>query len=277
MCFSELFREQFAKVGGDAMLFKRTQNAYSMIATGRINCIGLQAVLKLKRRQDFPSRVYDFLVRSDDTLVMDIAVQNMDPIVLAIVPKKHIRSYRKNKDIESFTNQKLTHSIPDFPENFAILSDSEESPQLLLTPDIVHTIRDFYQYINAIHISDSFPGQYKKVLRFIYKIPSVDKMEDIRILLMMALHLIDVMATFHLSGPAKKRLQNLRNQAHLATEKEKEKEDSKEALEKRQEEKRKKEQQKYEQMTPEQRAKVDQKRARREAKRNQGKVKVVYA
>jgi len=88
LCFSELFKEHFAKIGSDAMLFKRTQNAYSMVATGRINCIGLQALLKLKRRQDLLSRVYDFIVRSDDTLVMDIAMNNLDPIVFALVPKK---------------------------------------------------------------------------------------------------------------------------------------------------------------------------------------------
>jgi len=255
------------------MLFKRTQNAYSMIATGRINCIGLQAVLKLKRRQDLLYRIYDFFTKADDTLVMDIAMNNLDPIVLAIVPKKQVRSYRKNKDIESFTNQTLSHSIPDFPDALTILCDSEEAPQVILTPDIVHTIRDNQQLIQAIHITDNFPGKvYKKVLRFIYKIPPVDQVEEMRIIILMALHLIDVLASLHLSFQSKKKLLNLRNQAT-----EKDKEDPKEVQEKRLEEKRKKEQQKYEQMTPEQRAKVDQKRSRREAKRNQGKVKVVYA
>jgi len=276
LTFSELFREQFAKVGVDAMLVKRTQNAYSMRATGRVNCIGLQAVLKLKRRQDLPSRIYDALVKTEDLLVMDIAMQHMESIVFAVIPKKQAKSYRKQKDIQYFTNPKLNFNFPSFPDNFTILSDSAESAELILTPDIVSTIRDHQQYIQTIHFTDQFTGQYKKVLRFIYKIPPVDKMEDMRVLLLMSLHLIDQLSKLHLSYQTKKKLQTLRSQAQMAAEKEKE-DEKKEELEKRQDEKRKKEQEKYEQMTPEQRAKVDQKRARREAKRNQGKVKIVYA
>jgi len=275
--YNELFVEHFAKVGFDTMLTKQTQNVYSMRATGRINCIGLQAVLKLRRRQDILSRIWDIFNKPNDTLVIDVAmVPEMEPMVFVIVPIKSEKSYRKsNKDIEKFATPRPAYQkLPNFPESLSILSDSDEVVEALLIPKVVKVIGDYKNYIEAIHFTDHFNHmQYNKVLRFIFKLPP-NKMEDIMLLTKMALFFIDQVAAFTLSITAKKKAMSLRTHAQLAAQKEKS-EERQEAIQKRQEEKRKKEHEKYDQMTPEQRAKEDQKRAKRDAKKA-NKLKVVY-
>jgi len=277
---NELFVEHFAKVGVDAMLTKQTQNVYSMRATGRINCVGLQAVLKLRRRHDLPSRIWDLINKPIDSLVIDVAMlPEMEPMVFVIVPTKSEKNYRKsNKDVESFTSPKSTYQkLPNFPDSLSILSDNDEVVEALLVPKVVKVLANYKHYIEAIHFTDIFNhSRYTKVLRFVFKLPSVEKMEEITKLIEMALFFIDQVAAVTLSASAKKKASVVRAQAQQVAQKEKS-EERQEAIQKRQEEKRKKEQQKYEHMTPEQRAKEDQKRSKRDAKKSQNhKFKVVY-
>jgi len=278
--YHELFMEHFGKVGVGNMLIKQTQNVYSMRATGRINCVGLQAVLKLKRRQDIPSRIWDIFNKSSDTLVIDVAMlPEMEPMVFVVVPTKSEKNYRKsNKDIDKFVTPRPAYQkLPNF-ESFSILCDSDEVVESLLIPKVQKVIGDYRNYIEAIHFTDQFPHhqRFKKVLRFIFKLPPSKQMEDLMLLTKMALFFIDQVAAVVLPPATKKKAMSLRTQAQLAAQKEKS-EERQEAIQKRQEEKRKKEQEKYDSMTSEQRAKEDQRRAKREAKKAQGhKFKVVY-
>uniref|UniRef100_A0A6B2L779 DUF1682 domain-containing protein n=1 Tax=Arcella intermedia TaxID=1963864 RepID=A0A6B2L779_9EUKA len=261
------------------MLSKQTQNIYSMRATGRVNCIGLQALLKLKRRHDIFLKLWDHFTKAEDSVVIDIAIPKMDPMVFVVVPTKSEKSYKKsNKDVEVFASSRNElRAQVHFPECFSILADSEEVVQGLLVPKVVKAITDYKDYIEVIHFTDAWNhSKYSKVLRFVFKLPT-DDMEKLHSLTTMSLFFIDQIASFNLPSQTFDKLSKWRNKIVAAALKPKP-EDLQEAMQKRQEEKRRKEQEKYEQMTPEQKAKEDQRRSKKEAKKkSQGqRFKVAY-
>jgi len=87
--FIELFKKEFAQVGFETeALIKETNSKFILIATGRVSCVGLQATLELKKRHDLAHVLWDLFRSSKDLLTIEIALDEGQPFVFALVPSK---------------------------------------------------------------------------------------------------------------------------------------------------------------------------------------------
>jgi hypothetical protein len=277
---SKPFKMNFSKVGEgkNIGIVKQTQSEYILKATGRINCIGVQATLKLKKRHDLLSVVVDMFVNNEDTVVLDILMndESMNSFVFALVKKKDEKKFRKNTDdVNLFT--KGPSKLPEgFNESYSVFSECEELIDIFLNNEIEIVLAKYHNLFKQLHFSDQafVSPNYKKTLQFVFKLPAKDsEMDGIQILTRLAFYYIDLVAKTQLSQSGQQKTLAHRSKALEKTKKE-EHEKRQEAAQQRKLAKIQKENAEMDKMSPEEKQRALEKRQKRDLKRRMPKMKI---
>jgi len=239
--YNELFKKEFGQVGYEGMmLIKETNSKFALVATGRANCIGLQATLDLKKRHDLTQVLWNIFRSSKDVLNIEIALDSIDPFVFALVPSTEEKRYKKEvEDIKLYAlpSPKLAEEY-NIPERFSVLTDCKQVVPIIFTTDVVKTLHECEHLIELIHFTDQCTNpKYKHMLKFQFLIPKDKK--ELKTLLQMALYFIDAISEINLPPQAIKIQRELRYKAVIVKSRET-KEEREEAKERKLEEKRKK-------------------------------------
>lgn len=263
--YKDFFKEQFTSVGeNNAILIRESQHTYRMICTGRENCIGLQVNLRLNRRYDLVSLIYGFFSPSSDLVDIQVALDEsqMDSFVFALTYSLEGREMIKDlRDIKELTKN---NKVEGLNNQFIVNSEFRDATSSILRDTVKSTLNKFKDYVRLIYITDQSiqSTRYKKVARFVYVLPSQDKISELMTLFKMTLYIIDRIKDFKLNPSQKKKASERR--FNLT------KEERKQALEEKQEELQRK---KYENATPEQIEKWKKKELK---KRTNAKIKIVH-
>lgn len=279
--YRSVFDEQFARLGSEgSLLIKESPSSFRMQCAGRANCAGVQCNLRLRRRHDLVSTIWEIFSPVED--VFDITVvlnDNAPPFVLAAGLNSQMRALKStNKELES-----LAHSVtsPLDSGRFTVLADLKEVTTALLTEDVCKVIEKNTKIFRYLHFTDQYSEskEYKKVLRFRFKLAlefnEPNTIETCQTLCKMALYFIDAVAEkVHLSAASLEKSKKLR--AKYVTEEQKEKQQElEEAKEQKRAEKRKLLEERMKTMSPEEREKTERKLERKELKRRQQKIKTL--
>jgi len=276
---AKILMSNFAKVGTDSpkiSVVKESQSLFKVTATGRINCAGLQATLELRKRHDLFSLLLEFFSKSEDLVIIDIAMNDdaMEPLVFAVVKRKEERRYKSiYKDVSQFAP---AMPFAPLPPTFTVFSESEELLPAFLSKEVLSTLANYEAEFVKMHFTDVSPktAKYKKILQFVFRIPNGD-MSKLITLTKMALHFIDQVAATQLTKLARQKVDKIRAKATEAV--------MKETLTQRQEliqqkkiEKKQKELAEIDTLTPEEQRKREEKNHKKELKKKQAKFKVSF-
>lgn len=271
--FAALLSSNFSRLGdGGGFMIKESESKYRVPAVGRRNCYGLQATLDLLRRHDLFARVYEFIMPSQDRLIVEVAMENIDPLVFALVPNSRAKTVLKElTDLGQFAHQV---SCPELNQWFTVFAESQEAADMVLSKQIVSAIAKYQKLVRLVHISDQFPHtKYKRILRLELNI--VEPMTEMATLMRMVMYLIDHVPTLRLFPQEKAKATKKRNK--LAEEQAKTAHAQRqEAAQQKKADKKAKEKEKLKELPAEQQAKAEEREARRARKKKLGKMKVVY-
>jgi len=273
--FAQLLNSNFSRVGqGSALLVRDSESKYRMPATGRRNCHGLQATLHLSRRHDLFAMLYEFFMPSRDTLMIEVALENIDPLVFALVPNSRAKAVSKDHpDVSRFAKPV---PWPNLSEWFTVLAESEEVAGAVLGKHIAPTIAKDHKFVRYFHVSDRFKhGNYRRMFRLELLLPEPEQMQELTALMRMAIFLIDHLDCLKLSPGAKARADKKRAKAAEETAKVR-RAKREEAMQQKKAEKRAKEKERLKELPPDQQAKAEEREARRARKKKMGKIKVMY-
>eukprot|EP00742_Colponemidia_sp_Colp-10_P006061 GILJ01006486.1.p1 GENE.GILJ01006486.1~~GILJ01006486.1.p1 ORF type:complete len:374 (+),score=79.98 GILJ01006486.1:59-1180(+) len=204
----DLFTKNFAYLGfgekdQEALILREAYHCFKFYGSGRLNCDSFTATLNLKKRQDLLSvLLFDMIWPSPDTCVIDIALDAMDPICLAVAKKKNAKNLHQNSpDLKIYTRQR---NFAALPPNFVVFAESNEALESVLVAPIVSTLKEFEKYFVSLHITDEHPYlPQKRNLHLEFTLPPLSKLDDVSQLTRMALYLTDLVANVKLSATTK--------------------------------------------------------------------------
>eukprot|EP01087_Luapelamoeba_hula_P025092 TRINITY_DN979_c0_g1_i1.p1 TRINITY_DN979_c0_g1~~TRINITY_DN979_c0_g1_i1.p1 ORF type:complete len:434 (-),score=107.65 TRINITY_DN979_c0_g1_i1:18-1319(-) len=275
--YQRLFRENFSKVGDSAMMTKESPNEFRLVATGRRNCVGLEASIKLRCRHDLFTSLYYLVSPTDDLATFEVALRpdKMQPYTLVVASKRAERGLLAQFPEIKEQTIAVNHNIDELAKvPLGVWTDCPEAVQLALTRDVALTIAKYSNLFVSLYVTDqSKNSTYKKLLRVTYRIPPKEEIEQLDTLMRMLFYFIDSLPKIKLPPSAKARAEKRRNQLMLEARKAKQAAQQEKAQAKKQE--KLAEQKKV--MTDEQRAKLEQKERRRALKKRQGKAKIMFA
>lgn len=230
-----LLEQHFSIVGDDGMskepqsgvLVKESESVYTLWCTGRQYCEGMLVELRLLKRHDLVNVISQMLRPKSEIVKITIYMddKDMDNFVFALLPKKQASKYQKElQDLSFFCGEKKSAERFDLP-NFALLSESGEVNEFVLSTQICNIIRKYEDCFEAMHFSDQFvgpkkdegeedanakPKKPKKVLLFEFKIPGngrtkASDMGATEALVKMVLFMIDRIKSFRLSQQARQK------------------------------------------------------------------------
>lgn len=258
-------------------LMKESSNVFKFYASGRRYCQGLLAELQLLARQDAISMLWNLLSPSEDQIKIEVFMHesNMPPIVLAIATPKHARAMQRDMlDIVRYT--KRIHVNKDvFPagdklwilaEHSSIFQDLFSDPKMQQMFSFNGASATSLKYFRSMHLtSENSEGSHKQVLRFIFKLPSVNEMGALSGLMELVPLFIDVVGTYKLPTDLKKRAIDAR--AKQAEDDEELRRKRQEAVQQKRMEKAQEERARLLRMSPEARQKAEDKIQRQQAKK----------
>jgi DNA integrity scanning protein DisA with diadenylate cyclase activity len=158
------------------------------------------------------------------------------------------------------------------PKGKVLLSDSSEMVSTILTGDVAKTLQSFDKDIIFVHFTDQFSvdPKYKKILRFVLRMPPLSDMGKHITVFKMMFFLVDLIGRTKLSDRAKQaatqKRQKIVQKSLKETRQQREEAAQQRRLEKERAEKEKLEK-RMESMTPEQQKKLEAKLKRREVKK----------
>jgi len=211
---------------GNGQIVKESQSLYKVVGTGRQNIIGMQANLELKKRHDLYNMLLELVWKATDVLNIDVALQDdkMEPFVFAIVKKKEEKKfYKAHSDVSQVITQLGSANLNGLNPHFAVLTESDEVTQLILSKPVVQTLNNNQDLVNEIYFTDNslLTPKYKKVLHFSYKVPTDGDFSKLLILTKMSLHLVDQVAAIQLSKNTKLKAEKNRVKMNEELEKQK--------------------------------------------------------
>jgi len=278
-CFSAfpILESNFSKVGESAptiSVFKENPWIYTMKCTGRINCVGLQATLTLRKRHDLLSRIYEFISSSYDSVTFSILMNNecMDTFVFALVKRKGEKRFRKaNKDVALFTGAAV-EGPESLPSSFAVFTEAEELIPSLLFGEVLTTLKNYEDYFVKMHFSDQgiLSSVWKKSIEFEFKLPPTSEMDRLHTLTKMVMFFIDWIPKISLSKKEKSKAEKLRSKISEASMKQL-MQQRQEVAQQRKVEKKQKEVENLQKLSPESQRKKEEKLQRKEIKKRQSK------
>jgi len=298
--FKSIFELQFAALGAyegtkEGGLLKESHSSYKFYSSGRRFCSGMLCTLDLRKRHNLFSLLLALFDLSTvrDTLTMEIPMneEDMEPFVFAIVRKKEEKKIKKNqKDLENYAGLVKSTSLPS---NLSILTDCPELQTEFVDERVIRAITGQEDLFVLLHLTDQnisnvynetnnantnisnlYFSQQKKLLRFVFNLPTVKEMDRLSMLIKMAIHFVDRVASKKLSAQARTRAVNQRKivaeKLYRATHAQRQ-----EAYAKRKEEEKKKKEESQPELTKEQQRKRDEKEYKASLKRKQPKVKMI--
>lgn len=298
----KLLSEAFCIVGddgvskeiSDGILVKESENKFVVWCTGRMGCEGIKIEIKLLRRQDLISLISQLFKPQSDTITITtyMAPEDMDSVVLAIMPKKGLKRLQQEvQDLAHFATERKIESY-DLPSTLGILVEFTEVANELLTSPVCRTISENIDVFDSIHFSDYYTGfkisqegqvetdRPKPVKRLIFNfvIPGHGKktknavMTSTEPLLRMALHMISRVHKFKLSKEKKMKAEKHRiqveeeylKQTHVQRQ---------EAAQARRDEKKRQEKEKIQDLDPDAQRRYEEKEYKKNMRRSGPKVK----
>jgi len=279
---SKAFQSNFSKVGEgkNIGIVKESQHIYKLKATGRVNCVGVQATLQLRKRHDLFSLIIEIFSSEEDIVTVDILMNEdaMETFVFALIRKKEEKKLRKSVTDLGLFAPGTVNSLPGVPSSFVACSECEELISDFINPEVQATLTKYENLFKRMHFSDQglVSSTNKRNLQFIFKLPENDAdMEGIQILTRMAFYYIDLVAKTTLSKTAKQKTINNRGKALEKASKEAH-EQRQEAAQQRKLQKLQKEKAALEGLSPEAQRKAEEKIQKREMKKRNPKFKVSY-
>ena len=190
--------------------------------------------MQTKKRQDLIYTLYDIVVPEKDTIVIDLPMQTVTPVVFAVVPRRKVKQMTEtNLDVKKLTGH---FKIGNLTEAYEVLGESAESVDSIIDNHVVKRLNEMVGLFLSIHYTDlkinsQSPGHLRVILNATHKSPEqfLPGME-------LVLYLADKMAGYKLPNSLKNTALRVREEFN----KSKEKED----LEKHSEELRKKKEEK---------------------------------
>jgi len=282
---AKVLKSNFSKVGETnrevVSIVKESNNIFRLKTTGRINCVGMQVTLTLRKRHDLLALLMEIVNPLQDTVQFDILMndESMDTFVFAIVKKKEEKKFRTSaKDIETFTAPAISYS--KLPSSFCVCSELEELLPILLHNEVLLTLSKYEDDILKIHMSDQgiLTPQFPRSISMVCKLTQTKVAADYEkwnVIMKMSIHFIDLLAKTILSKTSKQKAE--KNRSHVATSLLKQTHiQRQEAAQQRKLEKIQKEKAELENLPEDVARKKEEKMAKKEAKRKQPKFKVVY-
>lgn len=282
--FRSSFDEQFARLGSEgSLLIKESQSSFRMQCAGRANCAGAQVNVRLRKRHDLVSRIWEFFSPVEDLVdVTVVANDNMPPLVLAVAPNSQARALKSaHKDIDAIGKSVNVAGLDS--ARWTVVCDSKELATTLITEDIAKLLEKHRSLFRYLHFTDQYTESkdYKKVMRFRFRMPSAAELTDpetldsARLLFKIAFYMVDAVAEkVHLNAAAIEKAKKARSK--FVTEEQKEKQQELEdAQEAKRAEKRKQLQERMKSMSAEEREKLERKLEMKDLKKRQQKVKMM--
>ncbi|KAJ5073769.1 coiled-coil domain-containing protein [Anaeramoeba ignava] len=209
--FYPLLTRQFAQIGPDETtgFVKNGYHEFQLYCTGRINIHSALFTFQLQKRQDIIFFLVDnFLLDTKDTITIDFAIKNLDPIVFAISKKTEMSKMRRNcSDLTTYTD---LYSDP--PANFAISTPFSGIVDKIITPKILEFLNKNKEFFVSIHISDrNIFNKFQKNVRFIFNIPPKNEMNKMEELMEFMFIFIDTISTFKLTVSQAQKAKKIRD------------------------------------------------------------------
>jgi outer membrane lipoprotein-sorting protein len=253
------------------VLTKENQHTFTVQATGRANCVGLQATLILRKRHDLVSLLLELFSKNQDVVTLDVLLEDAvsEPFVFAVVRKRDERKFRKANPDTAFCGG--GNQIEGLPRSLVVLSELEELSSAFLTSqyEVLQTISKYESTFLKMHFTDQavLSSKHSSSLSFEFKLPEdVSQMNQIALLTKMALHFIDLVAKTKLSKLGRQKTEKNRAKIVELTEKSAHQQ-RQEAAQQRKFEKLQQERLKYDTMSPEAQRKYDEKQYKKEMKK----------
>lgn len=259
-----ILEKNFSRPG---FLDRISANEFSVTATGRIHCRGLQATLRLRRRQELFLYVLDLFQKKEETLTIEIPLLNMEPFVFAVGHPKSIKELQeKYTDLTDFAKKVQARNIPD---SLQVLTESVDVADALFTKQVMLTLEKYestFQYAFVTDQSNINP-HFPKMLRFQF----VYGKQEIKLLFRMAIHFIDAVSRLRLSKQSRADAQSSRAKLEMlrfkSTHNERQERAQQRKLEKLRREK--------ENLSEEELIRKREKEQQRRMRKRQGKMKIV--
>lgn len=148
-----IFSKNFSFIGaGDGnnapYLLKERPDVFKIWASGRNYCKGFVATMKLKKRHDLISRIWDMVRLKRDTITFEVMMKEnaMDHVVLAVARSKASKAMLKEeKDLQRFANVLAWTPAGRkwVSEELAIVAESKEVAGDLITEAVLDQVSIF--------------------------------------------------------------------------------------------------------------------------------------
>nr|CAG4644078.1 EOG090X08PA [Lepidurus arcticus] len=239
-----ILEDNFALVGDDGHLenpqgglMKESDHTYVLWCSGRVGCSGMLVELRLLKRQDIVTMVYNLIRPTTDQLRITVYMnpEEMDNYVFCLAQKKTAAKLVKElADLGAFCPEKKSVEKFCLPANFALHSEIGEAATALVDTRVTSVINKFPDMVDSIHFSDQYTGPKQTEEVLLSKMPSPKKvliftsnlslksgsldesMEQCRPFLQMVLYCIDRVKKFRLSKEAKVKAEKNRLKAEEA-------------------------------------------------------------
>jgi len=293
-----ILEENFVLVGDDGRkegeptctFIKESESLYSLWCSGRTCCEGMLVELKMIKRQDLVSIISGLMRPVQDQLQIkvDISQDAMDTFVFCVATKKTAtRVFKEMSDLSKFCILVTKPSEKyNTPAGYSVLSEIPEATAAILDSKLIAAMNKYGHLIDCIHISDQYcgiiqqedPNQLKqpevqRVLIANFNLQAKHDMEDMKPLLILVLYMMERLKRFRLSREAKNKAEKNRSRVEEQFMKITHNARAEAAAQKR-EEKRKAEKEKIlSEDDPDKQRKWEKKEQKRQAKKNQPKMK----
>jgi len=261
------------------VLTKENQHTFTVQATGRLNCVGVQATLNLRKRHDLVSLLLELFSKNQDIVTLDVLLEETacEPFVFAVVKKKDERKFKKANPDTVFCGG--GGQVEGLPRSLVVLSELEELTSTFLTSqyEVLQTISKYENAFLKMHFTDQavLSSKFPNSLSFEFKLPEdTSQMTQLALLTKMAFHLVDLVTRTKLSKLGRQKTEKNRAKVIELTEKSAHQQ-RQEAAQQRKLEKLQQERLKYETMSPDAQRKYDEKQYKKELKKKQPKMKVM--
>jgi hypothetical protein len=215
-------------------LIKESDDTYSIWASGRVNCDGFLAQIKLQQRQDLLSILLSFMWPQTDsvTIVLQLGEADMDSIILAVGQRKTLTKMQQEyEDLNRYCSQPRPAKRLGLDSDLHVLYEAFEVAGTVLSPPIVSFLNQYASLLDSLHISCLYTGYLpdgedsnevvlirkpQNRLQMTFKLGDAGDGDDV---VRFALGLLDHVKTTRLSREAKEKAQQNRNR--VAQDKEK--------------------------------------------------------
>ena len=205
-----LLERNFSQVGARIqgspdMVLREAMHRFQIFATGRRFCQSFQASLNMQHRQDLFYQLCYLIAPSEDQIDIDITMNeaNMEPMVLLIAaPRRAISLAKSLPDVQALARpiDVDKRRLPSFPsDKLTVWAESASVFYDLMTDKVIDLLfgraafEDASKYFRHLHFSTEGPEGYSKQgLRFSFKLPPTDQMQDLTKVLTAVMHFIDV-------------------------------------------------------------------------------------